>query len=45
LKLGTDRTTLSDFDIDSLVRYTAPSLEPGAPAIAPPALSRIDTTP
>jgi 5'-nucleotidase len=45
LKLGTDRTTLSDFDIDSLVRYMAPSLEPGAPAIAPPALTRIDTTP
>ena len=31
LKAGTDRTTLSDFDIDSLVRYLAPSLQPGAP--------------
>jgi len=29
-------------DIDSLVRYMAPSLAPGAPAIAPPALNRID---
>ena len=43
LKAGTDRTTLSDFDIDSLVRYLQPSLT-GAP-VGPPALNRIDTTP
>ena len=42
LRLGTDRTTLSDFDIDSLVRYLAPSLQPGGSAIGPPALDRID---
>ena len=29
LKAGTNRTTLSDFDIDSLVRYLAPTLQPG----------------
>ena len=45
LKAGTDRTTLSDFDIDSLVRYLAPTLQPGAPPIGPPALDRIDVTP
>ena len=45
LKAGTGRTTLSDFDIDSLVRYMAPSLAAGAPAIGPPALNRIDVTP
>jgi 5'-nucleotidase len=45
LKAGTGRTTLSDFDIDSLVRYMAPSLQAGAPAIGPPALDRIDVTP
>jgi 5'-nucleotidase len=43
LTKGTNRTTLSDFDIDSLVRYMQPSLS-GAP-IGPPALDRIDTTP
>jgi 5'-nucleotidase len=43
LKAGTGRTTLSDFDIDSLVRYLAPTLT-GAP-IGPPALDRIDVTP
>ena len=43
LKLGTGRTTLSDFDIDSLVRYLQPSLT-GTP-IGPPALDRIATTP
>jgi 5'-nucleotidase len=43
LKAGTGRTTLSDFDIDSLVRYLQPSLT-GAP-VGPPALNRIDTTP
>jgi 5'-nucleotidase len=45
LTQGTGRTTLSDFDIDSLVRYLAPTLAPGAPAIGPPALDRIDVTP
>ena len=35
LRLGTNRTTLDDFDIDSLVRYLEPTLT-GAP-IAPPA--------
>jgi 5'-nucleotidase len=41
LRAGTNRTTLPEgqFDIDSLVRYMAPSLT-GAP-IAPPALDRI----
>jgi len=45
LKAGTDRTTLSDFDIDSLVRYMAPSLQPGADPITAPTLDRIDVTP
>jgi 5'-nucleotidase len=44
LKLGTDRTTLSTFDIDSLVKYLAPTLPPGSP-IGAPALDRISTTP
>jgi 5'-nucleotidase len=43
LKAGTNRTTLSDFDIDSLVRYLAPT-SPSNP-IGPPALDRIDVTP
>jgi 5'-nucleotidase len=43
LKAGTNRTTLPDFDIDSLVRYIKPSLT-GA-AVEPPALDRITTTP
>jgi 5'-nucleotidase len=43
LKAGTGRTTLPDFDIDSLVRYLAPTT-PSAP-IGPPALDRIDVTP
>ena len=43
LKAGTNRTTLPDFDIDSLVRYIKPSLT-GA-AVEPPALDRIATTP
>ena len=42
LTLGTDRTTLSDFDIDSLVRYLQPTLT-GTP-IGPPGLDRIDVT-
>jgi 5'-nucleotidase len=44
LRQGTDRTSLSDFDIDSLVRYMAPSLPAGAPAITAPATDRIDVT-
>ena len=44
LRAGTNRTTLSDFDIDSLTRYLAPTLA-GAPPIGPPALDRIDVTP
>jgi len=43
LKQGTSRTTLSDFDIDSLVRYLKPSLD--GPAVGPPALDRIAVTP
>jgi 5'-nucleotidase len=43
LTAGTGRTTLSDFDIDSLVHYLQPTLT-GAP-IGPPALDRIDVTP
>jgi 5'-nucleotidase len=43
LRAGTDRTSLSDFDIDSLVRYLEPTLE-GAP-VGPPATDRIDVTP
>ena len=43
LKAGTNRTTLPDFDIDSLVRYIKPSLT-GA-AVEPPALDRISATP
>jgi 5'-nucleotidase len=42
LKAGTGRTTLPDFDIDSLVRYIKPSLT-GA-AVEPPAFGRITTT-
>jgi 5'-nucleotidase len=39
LRAGTNRTTLDDFDIDSLVRYLEPTLT-GAP-IAPPPTDRI----
>jgi 5'-nucleotidase len=39
LRLGSNRTTLDDFDIDSLVRYLEPTLT-GAP-IAPPSIDRI----
>jgi 5'-nucleotidase len=42
LKAATGRTTLPDFDIDSLVRYIKPSLT-GA-AVEPPAFGRITTT-
>jgi len=44
LTKGRNRTTLADFDIDSLVRYLAPTKPPGAP-IGPPALDRIDVVP
>jgi 5'-nucleotidase len=44
LTKGTGRTTLPDFDVDSLVRYMKPSNE-GGPPLGPPALDRIDTTP
>jgi 5'-nucleotidase len=43
LTVGRNRTTLDDFDIDSLVRYFKPSLE-GGPVLAPPELDRIDVT-
>jgi 5'-nucleotidase len=43
LKAGTNRTTLPDFDIDSLVRYMKPSLT--GTALGPPAPDRISTTP
>ena len=43
LRAGTNRTTLDDFDIDSLVRYFEPSLT-GDP-IDPPALDRINNIP
>ena len=45
LKAGTDRTTLSDFDIDSLVRYMAPSLHRARRRWRPPALDRIEHAP
>ena len=38
LRAGTNRTSLSDFDVDSLVRYLEPSLT-GTP-VAPPAADR-----
>ncbi len=43
LRNGTNRTSLSDFDIDSLVRYLEPTLT-GAP-IGPPATDRITIVP
>ena len=43
LRNGTNRTSLSDFDIDSLVRYLEPTLT-GAP-IGPPATDRITIIP
>jgi 5'-nucleotidase len=45
LRAGTNRTSLTDFDIDSLVRYMQPSLAPGAPAIEAPDTDRIDVLP
>jgi 5'-nucleotidase len=43
LRAGTNRTSLPDFDIDSLVRYLEPTLT-GAP-IGPPPTNRITVTP
>jgi 5'-nucleotidase len=43
LRAGTNRTSLPDFDVDSLVRYLEPSLE-GAP-IGPAPTNRITVTP
>lgn len=42
LTVGRNRTTLPDFDIDSLVRYLEPTKT--GPAIAPPPPTRIDVT-
>jgi 5'-nucleotidase len=43
LRAGTNRTSLPDFDVDSLVRYLEPTLT-GAP-IGPPATDRITVVP
>ena len=43
LRAGTNRTSLSDFDVDSLVRYLEPTLT-GTP-IGPPPLDRITVVP
>ncbi|HEX6711990.1 MAG TPA: hypothetical protein VF066_01350 [Thermoleophilaceae bacterium] len=43
LRAGTNRTSLSDFDVDSLVRYLEPTLT-GAP-IGPPPTNRITVVP
>ena len=43
LRAGTNRTSLSDFDVDSLVRYLEPTLT-GAP-IGPPPTDRITIVP
>jgi 5'-nucleotidase len=43
LRAGTNRTSLADFDVDSLVRYLEPTLT-GAP-IGPPATNRITRVP
>ena len=43
LRNGTNRTSLSDFDIDSLVRYLEPTLT--AAPIGPPATDRITIVP
>jgi 5'-nucleotidase len=43
LRAGTNRTSLPDFDVDSLVRYLEPTLT-GAP-IGPPATNRITVVP
>ena len=43
LRAGTNRTSLSDFDVDSLVRYLEPTLT-GAP-IGPPPINRITIVP
>ena len=43
LRAGTNRTSLPDFDVDSLVRYLEPTLT-GAP-IGPPPTNRITVVP
>ena len=43
LRAGTNRTSLSDFDIDSLVRYLAADADAGRPP-SPPATDRIDAS-
>jgi 5'-nucleotidase len=43
LRAGTNRTSLSDFDIDSLVRYLEPTL--AGPPIGPPPTNRITIVP
>lgn len=43
LRAGTNRTSLPDFDVDSLVRYLEPTLT--GPAIGPPPTNRITVVP
>ena len=43
LRAGTNRTSLPDFDVDSLVRYIEPTLT--GPAIGPPPTNRITVVP
>jgi 5'-nucleotidase len=43
LRAGTNRTSLPDFDVDSLVRYLEPTLT--AAPIGPPATDRITVVP
>jgi 5'-nucleotidase len=43
LRAGTNRTSLPDFDVDSMVRYLEPTLT-GAP-IGPPPTNRITVVP
>ena len=45
LTVGSDRTTLDGFDVDSLVAYLNTSLAAGASPIGPPPLNRIDVAP
>ena len=43
LRAGTNRTSLPDFDVDSLVRYLEPTLT--GPPIGPPPTNRITVVP
>jgi 5'-nucleotidase len=43
LRAGTNRTSLPDFDVDSLVRYLEPTLS--RTPIGPPATNRITVVP